>query len=146
MRTTIYFRWAASLFLFIWLTPFLAMAEEFNAIPEKGMVTLIDLGAKKCIPCKMMAPILQKLEKAYDGKARIIFIDVWENRDQAKRFGIEGIPTQIFFDKEGKEVYRHGGFMAEEAIHKQLAAMGVEPPLQKNQAAPDASGLPPEKN
>jgi len=89
------------------------------------MVTMIDLGAKKCIPCKMMAPILEKIEKNYKGKAAIIFIDVWKNKDQAKRFGIRAIPTQIFFNKKGKEVYRHVGFMGEKAIIEQLKKMGV---------------------
>lgn len=100
-------------------------SEEFEKMPVKGMVTMIDLGAKKCIPCKMMAPILEKIEKNYKGKAAIIFIDVWKNKDQAKRFGIRAIPTQIFFDKKGKEVYRHGGFMGEKAIIEQLKKMGV---------------------
>ena len=49
-------------------------------VPVKGMVTMIDLGAKSCIPCKMMAPILEKLEKDYKGKAAIVFIDVWKDR------------------------------------------------------------------
>ncbi len=99
---------------------------DFNKVPAKDMVTMIDMGAKKCIPCKMMAPILEKMEKDYRGKAAIIFIDVWENRDQARRFGIRSIPTQIFFDKQGKEVYRHVGFMSEKAIVNQLKKMGVE--------------------
>lgn len=94
--------------------------------PVKGMVTMIDLGAKSCIPCKMMAPILAKLEKEYDGKASIVFIDVWKNKDQARRFKIRAIPTQIFFDKEGKEVFRHIGFMSEKAIVTQLKIMGVD--------------------
>ena len=104
-----------------------AFSEEFEKVPVpvKGMITMIDLGAKKCIPCKMMAPILEKMEKNYKGKAAIIFIDVWKNRDQAKRFGIRAIPTQIFFNKEGKEVYRHVGFMGETAIIEQLKKMGV---------------------
>jgi thioredoxin 1 len=51
---------------------------------------------------------------------------VWENRGQAGRFGISVIPTQIFFDREGKEVYRRVGFMSEEAIVAQLKKMGVE--------------------
>jgi thioredoxin 1 len=84
-----------------------AFSEEFEKVPVNGIVTMIDLGAKKCIPCKMMAPILEKMEKNYKRKAAIIFIDVWKNRDQAKRFSIRAIPTQIFFNKEGKEVYRH---------------------------------------
>ena len=99
--------------------------QEDGAIPVKGMVTLLDLGADKCIPCKMMAPIIEKLEKKYEGKAAIVFIDVWKDNTQAKRFGVRAIPTQIFFDKDGKEVYRHIGFMGEADIVKQLKKMGV---------------------
>ena len=98
---------------------------EVREVPVKGMVTMLDLGADSCIPCKMMAPILAKMEKKYDGKAAIIFIDVWKHREQAKRFGIRAIPTQIFFNKEGKEIYRHVGFMGESAIVRQLKKMGV---------------------
>ena len=94
--------------------------------PVKGMVTLVDLGAKKCIPCKLMAPILAKLEKVYTGRAAIVFFDVWEDPKPAHRFGVRVIPTQIFFDASGREVLRHEGFMSEEAIVKQLAAMGVK--------------------
>lgn len=97
-----------------------------SSVPVKGMVTMVDLGAKKCIPCKMMAPILEKLEKAYDGKAAIVFIDVWEHKEEAQRFGIRAIPTQIFFDADGKEVVRNTGFMPEEAIVGQLLKMGVK--------------------
>jgi thioredoxin len=101
-------------------------ADEFKKLPVKGMVTMIDLGAKKCIPCKMMAPILEKMEKVYKGKAVIAFIDVWKHREPIKRFGIRAIPTQIFFDKNGKEVYRHVGFLAEKDIVSQLEKMGVK--------------------
>ena len=80
------------------------------------MVTMIDLGAKKCVPCKMMAPILAKMEKQFEGKAAIVFIDVWIHNEQARRFGIRAIPTQIFYSETGKEVYRHVGFMDETAI------------------------------
>lgn len=97
-------------------------------IPIKDMVTMVDLGAKTCIPCKMMAPILIKLEKEYKGRAAIIFIDVWEHQDQAKKFRVSAIPTQIFYDKDGREIYRHQGFLDEEAIVTQLAKMGVTAP------------------
>jgi thioredoxin 1 len=105
-----------------------AIAQESAASasdPVKGMVTMIDLGATACIPCKMMAPIMEKLEKDYRGRAAIIFIDVWKDKVPAIRFGIRAIPTQIFFDKDGNEVYRHVGFMKEEAIVSQLQKMGV---------------------
>ncbi len=95
-------------------------------VPVKGMVTMIDLGAKKCIPCKMMAPILEKLEKVYAGRAAVVFFDVWEDPKPAHRFSIRVIPTQIFFDREGKEVYRHTGFLGEEDIVRRFKDMGVQ--------------------
>ena len=94
-------------------------------IPVKGMATMVDLGANECIPCKMMVPVMEKVEKKYKGKAAIVFIDVWKNKEPAKRFGIRAIPTQIFFDKEGKEVYRHEGFMGEADIDRIFKKMGV---------------------
>ena len=111
------------LLLFALPVAIFAVAAE---VPVKGMVTLVDLGAKKCIPCKMMAPILEKLEKHYAGKAAVVFLDVWEDPAPARRFGIRGIPTQIFFDKKGREVYRHEGFLSEEAIVCRFKDMGVK--------------------
>lgn len=106
--------------------PVEAVSENFDSVPVVGMVTMIDLGAKKCIPCKMMAPILEKMEQRYRDRAAIVFIDVWENSEQAKRFRIRSIPTQIFFDENGREIYRHVGFMGEEDIIKQMKKMGVQ--------------------
>ncbi len=127
-RTT----WLTAMFLLA--SAFLVQAQAGQAglpeVPAKGMVTMLDLGAKKCIPCKMMAPILKKLKGQYEGKASIVFIDVFEHREQAARFGIRAIPTQIFFDRDGNEVHRHLGFMSEEEIVKQLKKMGVD--LNKN--------------
>lgn len=100
-------------------------------IPVKDMVTMVDLGAGKCIPCKMMAPILDKLREEYAGRAAIVFIDVWEDRSQSARFGINSIPTQIFFDKSGKEIYRHEGFLAEEGIVAKLKELGVAEPVKR---------------
>ena len=105
-----------------------AAAEKLEPLPEapvRGIVTMLDLGAKKCIPCKMMAPIMEKMERVYRGKAAIVFIDVWKHYDQVQRFDIQAIPTQIFFDEKGEEVFRHVGFMSEKEIVKQLNNMGV---------------------
>ena len=68
---------------------------------------LIDLGADKCIPCKMMAPILEGLKKDYAGKFDVEFIDIWKNPAAGEQYRIEMIPTQIFYDAEGKERFRH---------------------------------------
>jgi thioredoxin 1 len=103
-----------------------SFSAELKSIPVKGMVTMVDLGAASCIPCKMMAPILDKLEKRYQGKATVVFIDLRYNQEAVQRFGIRAIPTQIFFDKNGREISRHIGFMSEEAIVTRLKSMGVQ--------------------
>ncbi|NSW84996.1 MAG: thioredoxin family protein [Syntrophobacteraceae bacterium] len=90
------------------------------------MVTMVDVGADKCIPCKMMAPILDELKEEYKGKAAIVFIDVWKNQDQAPRFKIRAIPTQIFYDRDGNEVSRHVGFMDKKSIVAMLEQLGVK--------------------
>jgi len=102
-----------------------SFSAELKNVPVKGMVTMVDLGATSCIPCKMMAPILQKLEKRYAGKAAIVFLDVWVDPKPATHFRIRIIPTQIFFNKKGEEVYRHEGFMSEDEIVAVLQKLGV---------------------
>ena len=103
-----------------------AFSAGHKNVPVKDMVTMVDLGAASCIPCKMMAPILDKLEKRYRGKAAVVFIDLRYNREAIERFGIQAIPTQIFFDKNGREISRHIGYMSEAAIVAQLKSMGVQ--------------------
>ncbi|WP_419714898.1 thioredoxin family protein [Fundidesulfovibrio soli] len=93
-----------------------ALAAPLPEVPAKGTVTMVDLGAKSCIPCKMMIPVMDALEKDYAGKAAIIFIDVWENPEQGKKYGLRAIPTQIFYDRDGKETYRHEGFFDRKSI------------------------------
>jgi len=105
---------------------FAATGEGTPQAPVPGMVTMVDLGAKSCIPCKMMAPIMEELEKEYKDRAAIIFIDVWDNPNAAPEFGIRVIPTQIFYNAEGKEMSRHEGFMDKAAIIEELERSGVK--------------------
>ena len=91
-----------------------------------GLPRLVDLGASKCIPCKMMAPILEELKKTYAGKLDVTFIDVWEKPDEAKQYGINLIPTQIFFDAAGQERFRHEGFFSREDILAKWKELGVD--------------------
>lgn len=112
--------------LFIGIAALSAAAADPPEIPAKGMVTMIDLGADRCIPCKMMAPVLEKVKKDYEGRAVIHFYDVWKDRTPADRYRIRVIPTQIFFDKDGKEIFRHEGFMSEADIVAKLKSLGVK--------------------
>lgn len=102
------------------------VAEQQPQIPVPGMVTMVDLGAKKCIPCKMMAPIMEELEKEYRDRAAIVFIDVWENPDAGRKYGIGLIPTQIFYDARGNEALRHEGFYDKSSIIAELTKLGVK--------------------
>jgi thioredoxin 1 len=87
---------------------------------------LLDLGANKCVPCKMMAPILEELKMEYVGRMNVEFIDVWQNPDAAKQYGIEVIPTQIFYGADGKELFRHVGFFAKADILGKWKELGVD--------------------
>lgn len=107
-----------TLLLVFW--PNVLMAQTENLLPRPDTVTMIDLGAKSCVPCKMMAPILEKLETEYKGRADVVFIDIRDNPEQGQKFAIRAIPTQIFFNKSGQEVGRHEGFLSEDNIKAAL--------------------------
>ena len=92
---------------------------------QKSLPRLLDLGAGKCIPCKMMAPILDELKTTYAGKLEVVFIDVWENKQAGEQYGIRMIPTQIFYGADGKELFRHEGFFAKEDILAKWKEFGV---------------------
>jgi len=100
---------------------------ESPAVPvaAQPLPKLLDLGATKCIPCKKMAPILEELKKEYAGKMEVEFIDVWQNPDAAAKYGIRLIPTQIFYDATGKELFRHEGFFGREDILGKWKELGV---------------------
>ena len=94
--------------------------------PSAPLPRLVDLGATKCIPCKMMKPILDELRQEYKNNFQVIFIDVWENPDEAKKYKINIIPTQIFYDASGKELFRHEGFFAKDDILAKWKELGID--------------------
>lgn len=91
-----------------------------------GIPSLVDLGRTFCIPCKMMAPILDELKKEYAGRLNVEFIDVGKRPGDAKKYAIRAIPTQVFMDASGKELYRHIGFYSKEDILKKWKELGVD--------------------
>lgn len=93
--------------------------------PAMKLPMLVDLGRGTCIPCKKMKPILDELTIEYQGRAIVKVIDLRDEPQAARQYGIRLIPTQIFFDIEGKEVYRHEGFMDKQSIKAKFAEMGV---------------------
>jgi thioredoxin 1 len=73
----------------------------------------------------MMSPILETLRKKCEGKANVVFVHVREEQILAARYGIQSIPVQVFFDRSGKEMFRHVGFFPQEEMERKLAEMGV---------------------
>jgi thioredoxin 1 len=130
-----------------WIAAFLILALAFTAMPNcsgdvkqdkadekqaaesivKKKVTFVELGSVKCIPCKMMQPIMKEIEKEYGREVEVMFHDVWtdEGKPFAEKYGIRVIPTQVFLDKDGKEFFRHEGYYPKDEIVKVLKTKGV---------------------
>ncbi len=97
----------------------------FSRAKKEGKMVMLELGSVGCIPCEQMKPVMEKLRKNYKGKLEVFFVDVRKDYDTALRFGVYVIPTQVFFDKGGKEIYRHVGFYGYEEIVPVLKKRGI---------------------
>jgi hypothetical protein len=104
----------------------LAMDNPVDKARTSGRATMVDFGSTGCTPCEMMAPILKTLEAKYAERANVIFVHVGENQVLAARYGVQTIPLQVFFDRDGKEVSRHVGFFPQDKIEARLSQLGVK--------------------
>ena len=95
---------------------------------QKIKVTFIELGSVKCIPCKMMQPIMDEIAEEYKDQVKVVFYDVWTDKGKpyAKKYRVRGIPTQVFLDEKGKEFYRHVGFFPKDELVKILKLKGIK--------------------
>jgi thioredoxin 1 len=98
---------------------------DLNLDFSKHKMTFIELGADRCIPCKAMQPIMKEIAKEYAGKIQVVFYDVWKDPAPARKYGIQLIPTQVFIDQSGKEIFRHVGFFAKEEMLEMLREKGI---------------------
>jgi thioredoxin 1 len=101
-------------------------SESAEVETVESLPLLRDIGSTTCIPCKMMAPILEELKSEYAGVFDVDFLDVQTNPAIAKDFGITLIPTQIFYDASGTERFRHVGFFSKEDILNKWKELGVD--------------------
>ena len=95
---------------------------------SKILVTFIELGSVRCIPCRKMIPVMEEVEKEYGHQVKVVFHDVWTEKGKpyAKKHGIKLIPTQIFLDEKGNEYFRHVGFFPKEKLVEVLKQKGVK--------------------
>jgi thioredoxin 1 len=99
--------------------------DKLKSAKKEEKIVMLELGSLGCIPCEQMKPVMQKLRDSFKGKLDVIFIDVREDHQTGRRFGVRMIPTQVFLDKTGKEFHRHIGFYAYEEIAPVLKKAGI---------------------
>jgi len=92
---------------------------------SKHLVTFIELGADRCIPCKAMQPIMKEIAETYADRVQVVFYDVWKDPEPGRKYGVQLIPTQVFVDQKGKEIFRHVGLFPKEEILELLKKHGV---------------------
>jgi thioredoxin 1 len=94
---------------------------DMDLAGETGLPVLLDLGSTTCVPCKTMAPILDEMRETFAGQFDVRFVNVKEDATLAREYGVRIIPTQIYLDEQGNELFRHQGFFSREGM---LAAWG----------------------
>ena len=99
--------------------------EDFKKALASGKPVLIDFGANSCVPCRQMRPILREIDKEYTGKTRALVIDVYKYQNLAREYKVQLIPTLVFFDSKGKEVFRHVGVLEKDKIVAKLKEIGM---------------------
>jgi thioredoxin 1 len=101
----------------------LAVADSLAAdsLAVTPLVTFIELGAATCIPCKMMQPVMKEIAAEYQGLVKVVFYDLYKEREAGQKYGVRVMPTQVFLDHDGKEFFRHEGFYPQAEIEKMLA-------------------------
>jgi thioredoxin 1 len=103
-------------------------AETGGTTPKTGgsLPTMMDLGSDKCMPCRMLAPVIEEIKDETAGRLTVVYHDVWKDPAPAREYGIYGIPTLIFLDENGEEIYRHMGYWSKEAILDKWKELGYD--------------------
>jgi thioredoxin 1 len=99
--------------------------DDFKKAIISGKPVLVDFGANSCLPCRQLRPVLKEIAKEHMGKANILVIDVYKYQNLAREYKIQLIPTLVFFDVTGKEVFRNVGILEKEKIIAKLKEIGM---------------------
>ena len=105
--------------------PSLTMSSLVDAL-SNGRPTIAEFGSSKCVPCKMMKPVLENLAVMFEGELNVVIIEVYEQMSLTREYGVMSIPTQVIFDENGQEIARHIGYWPMEEILAKLEQTGLE--------------------
>lgn len=89
---------------------------------ESSIPVLVDFSAEWCKPCKILAPIVEDLATEYDGKLKVVTLDVDESRGVPTQYGIMSVPT-LFFVKGGEVVDRMVGVAPKDRIEEKITSL-----------------------
>ncbi len=106
------------LVLFVSLLSITTLRAEPTAKPK--LPVLMEFGRGICIPCRQMKPILESLARESEGQLRVQVVEIDSNPELTRRYRIMVIPTQVFVDANGQEVYRHLGFYPKDDLVAKL--------------------------
>ena len=98
--------------------------KELKKALKSGQPVLVDFGSNKCIPCRQLRPVLKDVAKEFSGKANVLIIDVFQYQALARQHRINLIPTLVFFDAKGKEIFRRAGVWDKASIARKLKEAG----------------------
>ena len=101
------------------------LAENQVESVAEPLITFVELGSVNCIPCKLMVPVMKAVENKYGDQLKVTFHDVIKQPEYGRQYGIRLIPTQVFLDRNGTELFRHEGFFAEDSIDSFLEKQGL---------------------
>ena len=101
-----------------------------KTVLQSTIPVIVDFWAPWCGPCKMVAPILEKLAHEYADKIVVAKVNTDENPEWAIKYGVQSIPTMLFV-ADGKIVYRQVGAMPERMLREAVSQF-LEVAGQKN--------------
>lgn len=99
--------------------------KEFLEAISSGRPTIANFGSHYCPPCVRLQPVLKSLRNKCEGRINIITIEVDKEKDLATQYGIRLIPTLIFFNAKGHEIYRSVGFVKQKAIEEKIKELNM---------------------
>jgi thioredoxin 1 len=104
-----------------------SIAEVTNAnfeteVLQSGIPVMVDFSATWCGPCQALHPIIESLAPEYDGKVKIVSVDIDQNREIAAQYQIMAVPTLIFF-RDGTPVDKFTGLLGKNELKKKLEAL-----------------------
>jgi thioredoxin 1 len=102
----------------------ISQAEYESEVVGSPVPVLLDVYGEHCGPCRQLAPVIDRLAEAYEGRARVLKVEAGANQELAGGLAVSSVPTVVAF-RDGQEVGRLVGLRPESAYRQLLEAAGA---------------------